>query len=78
MDLDTFAQHRAVTVRRCAVCNLPPDVLAQVNAALSRKVLDKDGKPIGRTVVSEWLKGEGHTISGNQLDHHRLNGHVDG
>ena len=45
--LEEFLSGKTARPRHCAICALPPDVLAEVNAALRRKASHK--------AIGQWL-----------------------
>ena len=55
--------------RKCFTCNLPTDVLDQVEAARAQE------KPIFYSVISQWLAQEDHEITLTNLRTHFQAGH---
>jgi len=74
MDLQDFANENASKQkkvgRRCTTCKLPPELLAQVDAARSGE------EKISYRTIAAWLDREGHFINAATLANHERFGHI--
>ena len=74
MNLTDFADSPENEVKRptrCKTCNLPPDLLAQVNEARARRP-----KPVSFPIISKWLKSEENIdITQATIRNHFVAGH---
>lgn len=62
MEFQSWAQENGAQNRRCKVCALPPDLLAQLIAARDAGY--------GSVLLSRFLVDQGHRVSVSSLENH--------